>query len=456
MSIIVEFDDSTEFVYLPSVRMLRVINNSTWIEEKIRKEYFDENDKRFPVIETGETFYNELRSRYTRDIVDIENHMEFQDFLSKNFFNGQDVKMTSNVDMFSVKFRIGNEEERFVRDLGEGLQMIVLIFFQLFRYEKVVLCIEELEMYLHPGFVRQLVRLLALPRFSNHKIFATTHSNHALEAALEVGGASVYSVRRVFEEGIYKSKVSLCAYGNSTILKDLGVVNSSVFLSNCTIWVEGITDSLYIRKYIKLELVNNSEYSRIKDRVFENLHYSFAFSGGSSIIHFDFESSGILESEKIVARNLCGKALVVVDSDKSSAKEAQRQKVKDQLGADFYPLDVLEIENLLSPELLKVVVQEWPTWTDEDLSRIDLNFEEYKLQKLGTYLDNALESKFPGHKKKHFATSASEAPIADKAAFATHALKHMTYELMTESAKVLARRVLEHILKHNDGLRQSM
>ena len=45
------------------------------------------------------------------------------------------------------------------------------------------------------------------------------------------------------------------------ILDLLGVNNSSVFLSNCTIWVEGISDKILISKYLNVYMSQkNNKY----------------------------------------------------------------------------------------------------------------------------------------------------------------------------------------------------
>ncbi len=46
------------------------------------------------------------------------------------------------------------------------------------------------------------------------------------------------------------------------LLASLGVKPSSVYLANCTIWVEGITDRLYITKYMEKYLVEFSVHDK--------------------------------------------------------------------------------------------------------------------------------------------------------------------------------------------------
>lgn len=44
-------------IYIPSVRSLRVWETRGMVERRIRKDYFNENDNAFPIIENGESFF---------------------------------------------------------------------------------------------------------------------------------------------------------------------------------------------------------------------------------------------------------------------------------------------------------------------------------------------------------------------------------------------------------------
>ena len=49
-------------------------------------------------------------------------------------------------------------------------------------------------------------------------------------------------------------------------MDSLGVRNSSVFLANSTIWIEGITDRLYLKKYMEVyqrEMFNRGQIKKI-------------------------------------------------------------------------------------------------------------------------------------------------------------------------------------------------
>ena len=89
--------------------------------------------------------------------------------------------------------------------------------------------------------------------------------------------------------------------GDNRALELLGVRNSSVFLTNCTIWVEGITDRHYLRHYLKLYAEEHKDDSDFEDFK-EDYHYSFVEYGGNNITHWSFldKETKPIECRKIV------------------------------------------------------------------------------------------------------------------------------------------------------------
>jgi len=67
-----------------------------------------------------------------------------------------------------------------------------------------------------------------------------------------------------------------------TLERDGSVV---VFLTNCTIWIEGISDRIYIRKYLEIYQENlRDEEPRFR----EDVHYSLAEYAGANLGHWLF------------------------------------------------------------------------------------------------------------------------------------------------------------------------
>src|SRR5205807_682440 len=109
---------------------------------------------------------------------------------------------------------------------------------------------EEPELCMHPGMQRAFLKLITSDKFANHQYFLTTHSNHFLDLTQDFDNVSIYTVQKQIAVTDKKEKDATFHIQNVSnedrrCLEFLGVRNSSVFLSNCTIWVEGITDRRY-------------------------------------------------------------------------------------------------------------------------------------------------------------------------------------------------------------------
>lgn len=139
---------------------------------------------------------------------------------------------------------------------------------------------------MHPGLQRRFIEtLLNAKLFPQHQYFLTTHSNHLLDTSLEQSSISIYH----FSDSLIPKESDGARFlvrnvqsADFSVLYDLGVRNSSVFLANCTIFVEGITDRLYLQKYLDLYFkAYPGEFKYKRD-----IHYTFAEYAGSNITHW--------------------------------------------------------------------------------------------------------------------------------------------------------------------------
>src|SRR5208337_4903701 len=337
---------------------------------------------------------------------------EYQKFLSKNFFENKTVLLIPHEETQTIFIKIGDEKDREIYNLGDGLQTIIIITLQLFlnRDENLLVFIEEPEKMLHPGLQRKLIEtLLDEPGFDNFQYFITTHSNHFLDISLDFTRISIYSVRKKLDSGKSDSKdpkflVQPLLNGDPSSLELLGVRNSSVFLSNCTVWVEGITDRKYFRKF--LEMYKNKEGEKFAYK--EDLHYSFVEYGGSNITHWSF-----LEEEKcpINVERLCGKLFLIADNPGDSEKKQRRHaQLKTKLGEKrFVELRSREVENLLSPKVIKDILKNY------DESGIqNFEHEDYADNPLGEFLENLFNALIP---KKRIGSYSDGKTISDKGKF---------------------------------------
>jgi predicted ATP-dependent endonuclease of OLD family len=83
-------------------------------------------------------------------------------------------------------------------------------------------------------------------------VFATTHSNHYLDLGADYSECATLRFRRKLpqEEGGKRFEIRTVGHDDRMLLQELGVRASSVFLTNAAIWVEGITDRLYLREFL--------------------------------------------------------------------------------------------------------------------------------------------------------------------------------------------------------------
>lgn len=226
------------------------------------------------------------------------------------------------------------------------------------------------------------------------------------------------------------------------MLNELGVRNSSVFLSNCSIWVEGITDRLYLKHYLKLYCKKYPDKKVYR----ENIDYTFIEYGGGNVVHFNFDEK-IDDSNSINAKYINNKIFLIADNDntKSGTKKANRkEKYKGLLGNNFYELSATEIENLITFETLKQILINQNPNKEEEICEVLKDKKEFTNKKLGNFIDGL----FPeGGIKKYAAESGT---IKNKLEFCKEAINVMNdYDKLSEEAKTLTQKIYEFISNNN-------
>jgi len=258
--------------------------------------------------------------------------------------------------------------------------MIGLTFAAFTAEASTLFLVEEPEQHLHPGMQRRVLELYArAPRLARHQYFITTHSNHLLDMAIDDPTWSTFVFRREAEV----TSIAQMAGGTKLVLHELGARASSVFLTNASIWVEGVTDRLYLRAYLRKYFASTEERSQIR----EDTHYSFIEYGGANITHFDFgEGDEFAAGIRVAA--VCSASFVVADGD--IEKRAKRLAVlRKSLGDRLFVLKCKEVENLLPANIVQAVVVRRgldPTQASK-ISEADYQQPEVGL---GKYLDDAL------------------------------------------------------------------
>jgi predicted house-cleaning noncanonical NTP pyrophosphatase (MazG superfamily) len=215
-----------------------------------------------------------------------------------------------------------------------------------------------------------------------------------------------------------------------------------VLLTNCTIWVEGITDRRYIAHWLKLYQKHKEGQDEAgKSRFFkEDLHYSFVEYSGGNITHWSF-----LDETGTDVAKLCGKLFLIADADntdKSEAKKLRHDKLAEKLEERFYKLPVREIENLLKPEVLKQILVAYGE-NPENLRKVTQN--KYAKTYLGKFIEDRLFLK-PKGKKRKGSYAAGSGTVSDKVKFCEHAIEAMqSWENVSEEAQKLTVAVYQFI-----------
>lgn len=430
-------------VYIPTLRGLRPIGGSVDpFKDRTQSDYFMGMSPEHKQIFTGLEMYREVLELLTGDEEEKERLAEYERFLSKHFFDDIDLRLSprKNSDVLYVK--LGHEREFPMPMLGDGVQQLIAITFPLFMSKNmdVLAFIEEPEIYLHPGLQRKFLELLANDQLGNVQAFLTTHSNHLLDMCLDYSGVSIFKSHKDAsgEHGRVEFTIESTQIADRNIIELLGVHNSSVLLTNCTIWVEGITDRLYIRRYLEMYMQNMiaDEAARTFE---EDKHYSFVEYSGNNIMHWSFLE---VEDDPINVEALCGTLFLVADRDRG--KEKRHEKLGKVLKDRFYRLECKEIENLLSPSvLLKTVGQFRGVRVKEGYIPKQ---DSYRNRYLGKFIDEKI---LEDGSKKTFA--AESGTLRKKLDFAKKAITNInSLEDLSEEALNLTKRIYNFIKEHNE------
>ena len=304
-------------------------------------------------IITGLQFYDSVKNYLLGDLEQREMISEYEKYLSKTFFDGKEVALIPKVKDDVLTIKIGDEKERPIYNLGDGIQSIILITLPLFLYldlskrqnANVLVFIEEPEIGLHPSLQRTLIETLLGPRFENFQFFFTTHSNHFLDMQFENRDISIYS----FDKSINSEKspinefiVEKVDFNHFPTLEKLGALPSSVLANNCTILVEGSYDIVHYDFYLKLyqeKLKNeNPDVTIFK----KGIHYSFLRGGGKETLKTVKEFNSI-EKERIYT---------ILDFDSEEESEKNKALFNDMNYTNYKILNVKEVENLISKGVL--------------------------------------------------------------------------------------------------------
>jgi len=439
-------------VYIPTLRSLRQVSEDDIFEARTTKDYFSTANKHNGTIFTGHSLYEDLKEHLLGSHEKRQKVRDFEEYLSENFFFGNDISLVPMVNQDVVYVREGDDEDRPIYDLGDGIQSIIILTFKVFMAEKPTLFfIEEPEHYLHAGLQRTLIETFA--KHKEHMFFMTTHSNHFLDLAQERNDVSIQQVSR--QSGKTKIQPALELGG---VLSGLGVRASSVLLANCSIWVEGVTDKLYLRAYLRkfIDDLDNTDRARKLNSLHENLHYVFTEYQGSNITHWDFSSEEYGDNAQTPAKKLSQNIFLIADAD-IDGKGSRVEVLDKDLGNNFYLLDWKEIENYIPFEMLiETAKRRWQSFNGKkgcSINRFENIKDKSKFETKGSGVGEILEryvDKSDGLKRNFYKDKSGT--IKDKVRFCNTAIDVMNesndWSLTPELVK-LCDHIWKFIEKHN-------
>lgn len=417
----------------------------------------DRNTKeslKFEEIITGMNLYETILRVRNEFESKRKGHEEFQQFISATFFNNKSFELVSkysNDDSEqSILVKIGGNEHP-IHWVGDGIQSLIILLYPIFTAtSNSWFFIEEPENHLHPGFQRIFLEELSKNEYilnKNLTFFITSHSNHLLDISLFLNEKkSIF----LFSEGDdAEHLIKNVDDGNTEVLSTLGVKNTSVYISNCSIWVEGISDRIYLKEFLRAYLKSLNNENKYK----EDIDYNFFEYAGSNIMHYLFEDENSIDDEskinlnKINAKYLNNRILVVSDADNN--KENKHNFFLSQVNRNFkyQILPVREIENLLSLEQLILALQNAHSGFKKiDWDKVNLKEKDYndivKKPYLGLVIKKAIEKSgqiFP----KHFLDKTAIRSIY-KVKMAT-TINDIDFHMLSENAKITIKEIFSFI-----------
>lgn len=360
-----------EKFYLPILRCMRPvteIENKQPFIERTQKDYFKKSKSlNSNNIITGEHLYHELKIHLLGEPEQRDLIKSYEEKLSQYFFDNDPISLIPKHDQDVVNIKIGKDKQFPISQLGDGLQQAIILTYEAYikrqdsegKEQIHAFFIEEPELHMHAGMVRQLMNFYL--NETKHYYFFTTHSNHLLDMADESDQVIIQKfVKEQNKDDLNKFdfKIYRCDRDRD-LLASLGVKPSSVYLANCTIWVEGITDRLYITKYMdkylsELKKSNEELYKKYR-RFMPNYHYTFVEYAGSNLVHWSFsdEFTEHLNDKGMNALLTTSSVLLIADGD-IQPKGNRVEQLNQSLGEQFLLLQCKETENTLPTDLINM------------------------------------------------------------------------------------------------------
>jgi len=314
---------------------------------------YEFDSKKIEVFTGLDLYYQIVNIR--NDVKDKRESFEkFEEFLSKYFFQNKKIEIVAKFNIYDK--HNGKDDSEIINvyidgisqdlhDLGDGIQALFILMYKIYTCEnESLIFIDEPEINLHPGMQRLFLEQITTNKFLKEKkliYFISTHSNHFLDLTIEKENISIFLFNKVDKDKFVVKNVN---HGDNSALQYLGVTNSSVFLANCSVWVEGISDRNYLKAFLKA-------YCKSLGKAYpkEDIDFAFIEYAGSNIDHYNFDEEEL--KEKINAFSINNKIFLISDYDgeyRNKKHEIYETIATENENFEYHTTkDYKEIENVL-------------------------------------------------------------------------------------------------------------
>lgn len=374
-------------IYIPILRS--IISDSNLNKESFNKISENKYGLKENVFTGLKLFDAVFELHNSEDIVKLE---KFTTWIQDNFYQNEKLQLIPDRASSNLLLKIGNEMYP-IFNIGDGVQQLILLLFPIFTSDSDTWCfIEEPETHLHPGLQRIFIETLLNNEYlksKNLRYFFTTHSNHFLDLSLQTDEISIFQFHKENQEKFIIKNVK----PNKETLDLLGVNNSSVLMTNSSIWVEGPTDRKYISFFLKLYCAKHT-----RKYLKEDIDFAFFEYGGNLIEHYlfdeDFEEVFSEEEvrEKINSFALSNKIFLLADNDNAKGKKLKRREELEEISKaeknfKYQNTNYREIENLLPVKVIKDFLIELVNSSEkENINKISFDRRDYILIGLGEFI----------------------------------------------------------------------
>jgi len=338
-------------------------------------------EKFFYAINRSKTIGQEKAAKEIEKGLEKNINKYLNDFLNIkakiNFSSDQRDQAKAKLDLY---FKEKNRKIDF-KNLSSGQKGMVHLIFALHGYdiEHGLIIIDEPEIHLHPQLQNDYLKIMEKEsKERDIQFIIATHSPIFIDQT-DFCGKKIFH----FKKNGNKKIVEYTQQDNPfKILDDLGVKASQILQTNGVVWVEGITDKIYIKKWLQLFCEENKYPPPI-----EGSHYSFLEFGGRNLSHLSLDKNikdENLETLMPIIKNNRNN-FIVIDSDKNKEEDDindTKKRITNECKAHWITKGK-EIENYLPKDVLGFNIEKFESISKiyEEQERKKLTKKEFALEK---------------------------------------------------------------------------